>query len=68
MGSPAGKIRLTAGVMIAELLLEAVQQAALRTDLDRERRERVSKTVDQLNATLGRSTVRLLSARPRGAA
>lgn len=50
------------GVMISELLPEAVQQPALWTELDRERRERAWKTVDQLNAKLGRRTVRILSA------
>ena len=55
------------GVMITELLPEAVQQPALWSELDRERRERVWKTVDRLNATLGRGTVRL-SAGPKDAA
>ena len=39
--------------MITELLPETVQQPALWGELDRERRERVWKTVDQLNAKLG---------------
>jgi len=39
------------GVMITELLPEAVQQPALWSELDRERRERAWKTVDRLNAT-----------------
>lgn len=56
------------GVMIAELLPEAVQQSALWSELDRERRERAWKTVDKLNATLGRGTVRILSAGPKDAA
>ncbi len=56
------------GVMITELLPEAVQQPALWSDLDRERRERAWKTVDQLNAKLGRGTVRVLSAGPKDAA
>jgi DNA polymerase V len=34
------------GVMIAELLPETTQQPALWDDLDRERRERVWKTMD----------------------
>ena len=55
------------GVMISELLPEAVQQPALWTELDRERRERAWKTVDQLNAKLGRGTVRILSAGPKDA-
>ena len=56
------------GVMISELLPEAVRQPALWGDLDRERRERAWKTVDQLNATLGRGTVRILSAGAKDAA
>ncbi len=56
------------GVMITELLPETVQQPALWSELDRERRERVWKTVDRLNATLGRGTVRILSAGPKDAA
>ncbi|WP_419805711.1 DUF4113 domain-containing protein [Terriglobus sp.] len=56
------------GVMITELLPETVQQPALWSELDRERRERVWKTVDRLNATLGRGTVRVLSAGPKDAA
>lgn len=39
------------GVLISELLPEAVQQPAWWSELDRERRERAWKTVDQLNAT-----------------
>lgn len=53
------------GVMITELLPETVQQPALWSELDRERRERAWNTVDQLNATLGRGTVRILSAGPK---
>lgn len=56
------------GVMITELLPEAVQQPALWSELDRERRERAWKTVDQLNAKLGRGTVRVLAAGPKDAA
>ncbi len=56
------------GVMITELLPENVQRPALWSELDRERRERVWKTVDRLNATLGRGTVRILSAGPKDAA
>ena len=55
------------GVMITELLPEAVQQPALWSELDRELRERAWKTVDRLNATLGRGTVRVLSAGPKDA-
>ena len=51
--------------MTTELLPEAVQQWALWSELDRERRERVWKTVDRLNATPGRGTVRILSAGQR---
>ena len=39
--------------MITELLLEAVQQPALWSELDRERRERVWKTVDRLKRHAG---------------
>ena len=56
------------GVMISELLPEAVQQPALWGELDRERRERAWKTVDQLNAKLGRGTIRILSAGAKDAA
>ncbi len=56
------------GVMISELLPEAVRRPALWGDLDRERRERAWKTVDKLNATLGRGTVRILSAGAKDAA
>ena len=56
------------GVIISELPPEAVRQPALWGELDRERRERAWKTVDQLNATLGRGTVRILSASAKEAA
>ena len=56
------------GVIITELLPEAVRQPALWSDLDRERRERVWRTVDNLNAILGRDTVRVLSAGPKDGA
>lgn len=49
------------GVMITELLPEAVQQPALWSELDHEWRKRAWKTVDKLNATLGRGTVRILT-------
>jgi DNA polymerase V len=55
-------------VMITELLPEIVRQPTLWSEPDRERRERVWKTVDRLNATLGRGTVRVLSAGPKDAA
>ena len=56
------------GVMITELLPETVRQPALWGDLDRERRERVWRTMDKLNATLGRDTLRILGAGPKEAA
>ncbi len=56
------------GVMITELLPESTLQPALWGDIDRERRERVWKTMDKLNATLGRDTLRILSAGPKDAA
>ena len=56
------------GVMISELLPETARQPTLWGDLDRERRERAWKTVDQLNASLGRGTIRILSAGPKEAA
>ena len=56
------------GVMITELLPETTRQPALWGDLDRERRERVWRTMDKLYATLGRDTIRVLGAGPRDAA
>ena len=56
------------GVMITELLPEETRQPALWDDLDRERRERVWKTMDKLNASLGRNTIRVLSAGPKDGA
>jgi DNA polymerase V len=56
------------GVMITELLPEVDRQPALWGDLDRERRERVWKTMDKLNASLGRDTLRVLSAGPKDGA
>jgi DNA polymerase V len=53
------------GVMITELLPETVRQPALWGELDR---ERVWRTMDKLNATLGRDTVRILGAGPKDAA
>ena len=53
------------GVMITELLPEETRQPALWDDLDRERRERLWRAMDKLNATLGRDTVRVLSAGPQ---
>jgi DNA polymerase V len=56
------------GVMITELLPETTRQPALWGELDRERRELVWRTMDKLNATLGRDTIRVLGAGPRDAA
>jgi DNA polymerase V len=56
------------GVMITELLPETIRQPALWGELDREKRERAWKTMDKLNATLGRDTVRILGAGPKDAA
>jgi DNA polymerase V len=56
------------GVMITELLPETVRQPALWGELDREKRERAWKAMDKLNATLGRDTIRILSAGPKEAA
>ncbi len=56
------------GVMISELLPETVWQPALWGELDRERRERAWKAVNQLNASLGRGTIRILSADAKDAA
>jgi DNA polymerase V len=56
-----------AGVMSTELLPESVRQPALWTELDRDKRERAWKAMDSLNATLGRDTIRLLSAGPKAA-
>ena len=56
------------GVMITDLLPATVRQPALWGDLDRERRERVWKTMDKLNASLGRDTIRILGAGAKEAA
>lgn len=56
------------GVMITELLPETTRQPALWGELDRERRETVWRTMDKLNATLGRDTIRILNAGPKEAA
>ena len=55
------------GVMITELLPETVRQPALWGELDRERRDKVWRTMDRLNASLGRDSVRILSAGPKEA-
>jgi DNA polymerase V len=56
------------GVMITELMPETITQPALWGELDWEKRERAWKAMDKLNATLGRDTVRILSAGPKDAA
>lgn len=56
------------GVIITELLPETNRQPALWGELDRDRRERVWKVMDKLNANLGRDTVRILGAGPKEAA
>ena len=53
--------------MIAELLPEAARQPALWSELDRERRAKLWRVFDSLNAELGRGTVRILSAGPKAA-
>ncbi len=53
------------GVMITELMPEAIRQPALWGELDREKRERAWKAMDKLNAALGRDTVRVLGAGPK---
>lgn len=55
------------GVMITELQPETVQQPALWSEIDREKRERAWKAMDRLNADHGRDTVRILSAGPKAA-
>ncbi len=45
-----------------------MRQAALWGELDRDRREQAWKVIDNLNATLGRDTVRILGSGPRDAA
>ena len=55
-----------AAVMITELLPETIRQPALWGELDRDRREQAWKVMDKLNATLGRDTVRILGAGPKG--
>ena len=57
-----------AGIMIAELLPASARQPALWSELDRERRAKLWRAVDELNLELGRGTVRLLSAGPKTAA
>jgi DNA polymerase V len=54
-----------AGVVITELLPETVRQPALWSEIDRDKRERVWKTMDSLNMALGRDTVRIVSAGPK---
>ncbi len=51
--------------MISELLPEPVQQQpALWSEIDREKRAKLWKVVDGLNAYLGRDTIRILSQGP----
>lgn len=57
-----------AGVMITELLPETTRQASLWSEIDREKREKAWRAMDRLNASLGRDTVRVLSAGPKVAA
>jgi DNA polymerase V len=57
-----------AGVMISELMPEDLQQTALWSDLERDKRAKVWKVVDSLNASLGRDPVRILSTGPTVAA
>ena len=57
-----------AGVIISELMPEHMQQPALWGDMDREKRAKLWKVVDSLNADLGKDTVRILSSGPVAAA
>lgn len=50
-----------AGVVMTELLPETMRQPSLWSDLDREKRAKLWRVVDSLNADLGRDSVRLLS-------
>lgn len=50
------------GVMITELLPETARQPALWSEIDHEKWERAWRVMDGLNATIGRDTVRILSA------
>jgi DNA polymerase V len=56
-----------AGVVMTELLPETMRQPSLWSDLDREKRAKLWRVVDSLNADLGRDTVRLLSTGPTAA-
>jgi DNA polymerase V len=56
-----------AGVVMTELLPETMRQPSLWSDLDREKRAKLWRVVDSLNADLGRDSVRLLSAGPTAA-
>lgn len=56
-----------AGLVISELLPETVQQPALwseMSEIDMEKRARLWKVVDGLNANLERDTIRILSQGP----
>jgi DNA polymerase V len=56
-----------AGVVMTELMPETMRQPSLWSDLDREKRAKLWRVVDSLNADLGRDSVRLLSAGPSAA-
>lgn len=51
-----------AGVVLTELLPETFRQPSLWSDIDREKRAKLWRVVDDLNADLGRDSVRLLAA------
>ncbi len=51
-----------AGVILDDLMPHTARQAPLWAELDRERREKLWRVVDQLNVDLGRDTIRLLGA------
>ena len=56
-----------AGVILTELVPETTQQIALWTGLERDRRAKLWKVVDELNRDLGRGTVTLLGSGPNDA-
>ena len=56
------------GVIITDLLPEPIRQPTPWGELDRDQRERAWKVMDELNATLGPVTIRILGAGPRDAA
>jgi len=55
-------------VIITELMPETIRQPALWGELDREKRERDWRSMDKLNAALGRDTVGILVVGPKDAA